>query len=400
MRKEAERIIMCNTVKTQRLFDLDSYRFDFYATVLSCVANGDGKFTVVLDKTAFFPEGGGQRCDLGVLGAADVLDVQEKLGVICHTVSAPLDEGAEVYGQINADTRFVRMQNHSGEHIISGLVHKHFGYNNVGFHLSDDEMYFDFDGYLDRAALNMIEDEANAIVWRNLPVTAYYPSDNELAGLEYRSKLDLTENVRIVQIGDCDKCACCAPHVKSTGEIGMIKILDAIKYKGGTRVHALCGRWALEDYRARYTAISAMSSRMSVKQHEVLDRFEHLLSELDSKRAEIATLNQKIIDFTINSINRGEKNLCFFFDELDAISIRKLLNRAVLKCTGICGVFSGNDTDGYQFVIGRGSSDIDLKAYASEICTALLASGGGSSEMQQGRAKADKQTILDFFKKL
>ncbi|MBE6694304.1 MAG: alanyl-tRNA editing protein [Ruminococcaceae bacterium] len=388
---------MCYTVKTQRLFDLDSYRFDFYATVLSCVANGDGNFTVVLDKTAFFPEGGGQRCDLGTLGNADVLDVQEKLGVICHTVSTLLDEGTEVYGRIDADTRLVRMQNHSGEHIVSGLVHKHFGYNNVGFHLSDGEMYFDFDGYLDRTALNMIEDEANAIVWQDLPVTAYYPSSDKLAELEYRSKLDLTENVRIVQIGDCDRCACCAPHVRSTGEIGIIKLLDAIKYKGGTRIHALCGRWALEDYRVRYTAIVAMSARMSVKQHEVSVGFDHLLSELDSKRAEIATLNQKIIDLSINSIKEGAKNLCFFFDELDTLNMRKLLNRAVLKCTGICGIFGGNDTDGYQFVIGRGSSDIDLKAYASEISSALLASGGGSSEMQQGKARADESTIRKYF---
>ena len=258
-------------------------------------------------------------------------------------------------------------------------------------------MTFDFDGYLDREMLNMIEDEANRIIWENLPIVSYYPSSSELASLEYRSKLELTENVRIVKIGDVDSCACCAPHVKSTAEIGMIKLLDAIKYKGGTRIHALCGGRALADYRARYTAVSRISAQMSVKQNEIESGFERLLSELYSKRAEIASLNQKIIDFTINSIKDGENNLCFFFDDLDALNMRKLLNRATLKCNGLCGVFVGNDEKGYNFVIGRGSADIDLKAYAKDISSVLLASGGGSSEMQQGRAKADKATILKYF---
>lgn len=382
---------------TQRLFDIDSYIFDFSATALSCEKTADGNYLVVLDKTAFFPEGGGQKCDLGEINGIRVLDVQEKDGVIYHTVAAPIECNTEVNCTIDADVRFIRMQNHSGEHIVSGLVHKHFGFNNVGFHLSDDEMTFDFDGYLDRAALDMLENQANEIIWRNLPISAYYPTAEELSTIEYRAKLELTENVRIVKIGDVDSCACCAPHVKSTGEIGLIKLLDAIKYKGGVRIHALCGKWALEDYRSRYTAIARMSARMSVKQHEVENGFDHLLSEIDAKRAEIATLNQKIIDFTLNSINEGKKNLCFFFDELDASNMRKLLNRATEKCEGICGVFSGNDTDGYKFVIGRGSPDIDLKVHAKAIGASLLASGGGSSEMQQGKAQADRTTIIKFF---
>ena len=388
---------MSDISKTQRLFDIDSYISDFTATVILCRESGNGTFDVLLDQTAFFPEGGGQKADTGTINGIAVLDVCEKDGLIYHSLPCPLEVGLTVSGHVDFNSRFDRMQNHSGEHIVSGLVHKHFGFNNVGFHLSDTEMTLDFDGYLDRDMLNMIEDEANRIIWENVPVTAYYPSPDELADLEYRSKLELTENVRIVKIGEVDMCACCAPHVKSTGEIGMIKLLDAIKYKGGTRIHALCGKRALTDYRARYTAISRMSSQMSVKQHEVADGFNHFLSELDSKRAEIAQLNQKIIDFTINSIKDGQKNLCFFFDKLDALNMRKLLNRATPKCDGICGIFCGDDEKGYNFVIGRGSPDIDLKAYAKDISSALLASGGGSSEMQQGRSKADKATILKYF---
>lgn len=386
-------------MSTQRLFDLDSYTFEFSATVLECEPTEDGKYVVVLDKTAFFPEGGGQKCDLGKINGVDVLDVQEKEGVIYHIIASPLELNTVICGKIDADVRFVRMQNHSGEHIVSGLVHKHFGFNNVGFHLSDHEMIFDFDGYLDRAALDELENEANDIIYKNLPIIAYYPTVDELATLEYRSKLELTENVRIVRIGDVDMCACCAPHVKHTGEIGIIKLLDAIKYKGGTRIHALCGSWALEDYRSRYTSIAHMSAQMSVKQQAVEDGFAHLLSDIDAKRAKIAQLNQRIIDFTIDSIKEDEKNLCFFFDDLDALNMRKLLNRATEKCKGICGVFSGCNADGYKFVIGRGSPDIDLKVWAKAISTSLLASGGGSSEMQQGFARADKATIRDFFEK-
>ena len=388
---------MSYSLLTKRLFDKDSYISDFTATVIDCRENENGTFDVLLDQTAFFPEGGGQKADTGKIASLPVLDVQDKGGMIFHILPAPLPSSTSVHAQVDFEARFDRMQNHSGEHIVSGLVHKHFGYNNVGFHLNDTEMTFDFDGYLDREMLNMLEDEANRIIWDNVPITAYYPSTSELVGLEYRSKLDLTENVRIVKIGDVDMCACCAPHVKSTGEIGMIKLLDAIKYKGGTRIHALCGKRALADYRARYTAISRMSAQMSVKQHEIEDGFSHLLSDIDSKKAEISALNQKIIEFTVNSIKDGERNLCFFFDKLDALNMRKLLNRATQKCNGICGIFSGNDTDGYQFVIGRGSPDIDLKTHAKNISSALLASGGGSSEMQQGRAKADRSTILKFF---
>ena len=401
-------------MKTTRLFDQNSHLYAFPATVLSAeVGKAPDTLSVVLDATAFFPEGGGQYPDKGVLAGCPVLDVQEENGVITHTVSVshlnsephPFAVGASVRGELDAATRFSRMQNHSGEHIISGIVHRLYGYRNVGFHLGDRgetaDVTLDFDGVLTRAQLDAIEEEANAIVAANLPVKAYYPDPEELATLTYRAKLDLTEGVRIVRIGTeedpKDLCACCAPHVDYTGEIGLIKLLDFIHYKGGVRIHMLCGSWALADYRRRYTAVVTMAAAMSVKQEEVTVGFDRLRAEVEEKKQTISALRAKLEEHTVAAITPTEGSLCLFDEGLEAIEMRRLLNRAVEKCGRLCGVFSGNDESGYRYVIGRGDASIDLKKMVKEINTALSAKGGGSSEMLQGSCTATKAVIEAVF---
>lgn len=401
-------------MKTTRLFDQNSHLYAFPATVLSAeVGKAPDTLSVVLDATAFFPEGGGQYPDKGVLAGCPVLDVQEENGVITHTVSVshlnsephPFAVGASVRGELDAATRFARMQNHSGEHIISGIVHRLYGYKNVGFHLGDRgetaDVTLDFDGMLTRAQLDAIEEEANAIVAANLPVKAYYPDPEELATLTYRAKLDLTEGVRIVRIGTeedpKDLCACCAPHVDYTGEIGLIKLLDFIHYKGGVRIHMLCGSWALADYRRRYTAVVTMAAAMSVKQEEVTVGFDRLRAEVEEKKQTISALRAKLEEHTVAAITPTEGSLCLFDEGLEAIEMRRLLNRAVEKCGRLCGVFSGNDESGYRYVIGRGDASIDLKKMVKEINTALSAKGGGSSEMLQGSCTATKAVIEAVF---
>lgn len=401
-------------MKTTRLFDQNSHLYAFPATVLSAeVGKAPDTLSVVLDATAFFPEGGGQYPDKGILAGCPVLDVQEKNGVITHTVSVshlnsephPFAVGATVQGELDAATRFTRMQNHSGEHIISGIVHRLYGYRNVGFHLGDRgetaDVTLDFDGVLTRAQLDAIEEEANAIVAANLPVKAYYPDPEELATLTYRAKLDLTEGVRIVRIGTeedpKDLCACCAPHVDYTGEIGLIKLLDFIHYKGGVRIHMLCGSWALADYRRRYTAVVTMAAAMSVKQEEVTVGFDRLRAEVEEKKQTISALRAKLEEHTVAAITPTEGSLCLFDEGLEAIEMRRLLNRAVEKCGRLCGVFSGNDESGYRYVIGRGDASIDLKKMVKEINTALSAKGGGSSEMLQGSCTATKAVIEAVF---
>ena len=400
-------------MKTTRLFDQNSHLYTFTAAVLSAEAGKTSDtLSVVLDATAFFPEGGGQYPDKGVLAGCPVTDVQEKNGVITHTVSLshlngeshPFTEGATVQGELDAATRFARMQNHSGEHIISGIVHRLYGYRNVGFHLGDGDVTLDFNGVLTRDQLDAIEEEANAIVAANLPVKAYYPDPAELSTLTYRAKLDLTEGVRIVRIGSADApkdlCACCAPHVDCTGEIGLIKLLDFIHYKGGVRIHMLCGSWALADYRRRYTAVATMAAAMSVKQEEVTVGFDRLRAEVEEKKQTISALRAKLEAHTLAAITPTEGSLCLFDEGMDALEMRRLLNAAAGKCGRLCGVFSGNDESGYRYVIGRGDASIDLKKMVKEINTALSAKGGGSSEMLQGSSTATKAEIEAFFASL
>lgn len=400
-------------MKTARLFDQNSHLYTFTAAVLSAeVGKAPDTLSVVLDATAFFPEGGGQYPDKGVLAGCPVTDVQEKNGVIIHTVSLshlngephPFAEGATVTGELDAATRFARMQNHSGEHIISGIVHRLYGYKNVGFHLGDGDVTLDFNGVLTRDQLDAIEEEANAIVAANLPVKAYYPDPAELSTLTYRAKLDLTEGVRIVRIGRSDApkdlCACCAPHVDCTGEIGLIKLLDFIHYKGGVRIHMLCGSWALADYRRRYTAVATMAAAMSVKQEEVTVGFDRLRAEVEEKKQTISALRAKLEAHTLAAITPTEGSLCLFDEGMDALEMRRLLNAAAGKCGRLCGVFSGNDESGYRYVIGRGDASIDLKKMVKEINTALSAKGGGSSEMLQGSCTAKRAVIEAVFEGL
>lgn len=387
--------------RTVRLFDKDSHQYTFHATVLTCrPAEPAGRFDIVLDATAFFPEGGGQAADPGTLNGYAVLDVQEIDGIIHHYVTGSLDEGCVVEGIIDADTRLRRMQNHSGEHIVSGLIHAHYGFDNVGFHLGSTDVTLDFNGVLTREQLDGIEDEANRVVAACLPVTAYYPTPQALASMTYRAKLDLAENIRIVDIGEdgsCDRCACCAPHVRNTGEIGLIKLLDIVHYKGGVRLHMQCGLDALDHYRRRYTAVAEMAAAMSVKQDEVTAGFARLQAELEKKKQAVTELRRQMVELTVSSLPRTEGNLYLFIDDPDMNVLRHTVNAAVAKCGRMCGVFGGNDTDGYRFVIGRGDASLDLKPLVKEINAALNAKGGGSSEMLQGNAAATRDVIEAYF---
>ena len=392
------RLVVCEVImqKTIRLFDIDSYMQEFDATVLSCEAAGD-RFAVVLDQTAFFPEVGGQCADGGTLDSAQVLDVQEKDGVIYHYTSTAFPAGQSVHGQIDFPTRYLRMQIHSGEHIVSGLMHSKYGYHNVGFHLGG-EITMDFDGELTREQLNEIEDEANRIIYENVAITAEYPSAKVLAATEYRSKLDLTENVRLVTIGQYDVCACCAPHVARTGEIGMIKLLDAIRYKGGMRIHFLAGSAALAHYRKSWQDVATISAMLSVKQSEVVEGVKKREAEIDKRGATIASLRRQLLDFKIAALEQTDGNLCIFTDDPDMLSLRLLVNAGVLKCAGICAAFCGSDADGYRYIMG--SSTVDLRSLSKQINTALEGKGGGSSQMIQGSCTATEQIIRNYFASL
>lgn len=380
---------------TKKLYDLNCSLQHFEATVLSCEP-GDGVFNVVLDQTAFFPEGGGQPADTGTLNGVAVLDVQETAQGIVHYTAGELAAGGKVQGEIDWQKRFRRMQNHTGEHIVSGIVYKMYGFNNVGFHMGSDAVTLDFDGLLTKEDMAKIELAANEAVVKNRQVTVEYPSPAILADLPYRSKISLTQGVRIVTVAGCDICACCAPHVSSTGQIGLIKLLDVSRYKGGVRMSMLCGFDALVDYNEKCRNTAAVSALLSAKQNEIADAVERLQAELKASQRRNMEMKQRLVEMIMDALVCGEENICIFEPFFDMADLRPLVTAGMERCGGAFAAFAGNDKDGYTYVIG--SKSIDLRKQAQAINQAINGRGGGTSSMLQGSAATDKKTIEAYFK--
>ena len=247
----------------EKIYDSSPLTTGFTAGVTSCIPSEGGKYSVTLDRTAFFPGGGGQECDTGYIGGARVASVTESGGEIFHLTDTPFDVGTEVKCSVDREKRLSRMASHTGEHIVSALMHRNFGFSNVGFHMGSGDVTADFDGVIDAAQLAAVEAGANAVIRENLPVTVSYPDSETLSAMKYRSKLDLTENVRIVSVGDFDRCACCAPHMPETGMIGMLVFTGFQHWRGGIRVHMLCGADAVSFCRAAVDRSDALCRLLS-----------------------------------------------------------------------------------------------------------------------------------------
>jgi len=384
-------------MKTVKLYDLDSHMKEFDAVVFDMREDEKGTYAV-LSQTAFFPEGGGQYADVGTLGDVVVTDVQDVNGEIRHYIEESLNIGETVHGILDWAIRFNRMQHHSGEHIVSGIIHQKYGYENVGFHLTDACATLDFSGELTREQLDEIELLANQAVWANLPVSACYPEPDDLAALDYRSKLDLTENVRIVTFPGCDVCACCAPHVNFTGEIGCIKLADFMRHRGGVRVTLYAGKNALADYADKYSNVHAISSLLSAKQSETAACVNRLHAEyLENKRA-INDLKKQLMEYKVSELSETDGHLLIFEENIDVLTMRGIANKAVLKCGGVCIVFSGNDDAGYSYIAA--SNSVDLRAFSKPFDTALCGKGGGSPEMIQGKISATRSAVEEYMKNI
>ena len=382
----------------QKLFYEDINLTDFTATVVSCEPTTDGKlYRVLLDATAFFPEEGGQSADKGTLNGLPVFDVQIKNDLIYHYLEQPLEPGSAVAGHVDWKQRFDFMQQHSGEHIVSGLVHNRFGYNNVGFHLSNNEVTLDFNGEFTPEQLKEIELTANEIIYQNLPVEISYPSKEELAALSYRSKIEIEGQVRIVTIPGVDVCACCAPHVAHTGEIGMIKITNCQSHRGGVRLNILCGARALADYNKKQDSVAAVSVALSAKQDLITDAVLKLKDDILRQQERINTLQAEYLKLSISTLPSPEESehAILFVDKMDTIAIRNTVNSLVEKYSGYCAVFSGDEETGYSFIVG--SKNKDCKELAQIFRTELGAKCGGTTPMIQGSVIAKKETIGFFF---
>lgn len=377
---------------TEKLFYEDSHMITFSAVVEACEKVGD-YYEAVLDRTAFFPEGGGQYADTGVIDGISVLDVQEREGIIYHKMIGPLSVGAIVEGAIDWEERFSKMQQHSGEHIVSGTIHAMFGYDNVGFHMGQDAITMDFNGVITKEQLKEIEYRANQAVVANLDVQVTYPSKEELENIYYRSKIDIEGQVRLVTVPGHDACACCAPHVKKTGEIGLIKLLGLQNYKGGVRISMLCGFSALEDYNAKSDCTKSLSVMLSAPEQEIVAEVERQKEEIALCKTEIAKMEQQLLVCKANLISRGQDMVVLFESELSGVGTRELVNLLLERETVVGAVFAGNDADGYRYVIG--SKTVDVRAIAKLLSNQFGARGGGKPEMVQGSLNALETEIKE-----
>ncbi len=379
----------------EKLYYDSPYMKEFEAKVVSCIKGKKG-YEVVLDRTAFYPEGGGQPADTGVLGGVRVTDVHERDGVIVHSTEGPLPEGDTVTGTIDWERRFAHMQQHSGEHLVSGLIHRHFGYDNVGFHMGENEVTIDFNGLIEWDELMRIEEEANAIIWENREIRAYFPPADELAAMDYRSKKELTGDVRIVRIPGGDTCACCGTHVRLTGEIGLVKFISMIHYKGGVRIAMLSGKKAVADYEKRRGQVHRISTELSAKPDEVAEAVEKLKQENGELSARISALYQELIAERTERMAVSDKNIVLIEQEFDGLRLRQLANRVleekkakiILALSGIKG--------GFLYVIGSQSEDV--RPLAKELNGLLNGRGGGSMQMAQGTYYTERKLLCAILK--
>ena len=378
-------------MKTVKLFETDAYISTFEAVVLSCEADKRG-YRVLLDKTAFFPEGGGQPSDTGTLSGTAVFDVQIIADEIYHYTKTTFTAGKKVVGKIDFDRRFNFMQNHTAEHIVSGLVHKKFGFDNIGFHLNENEVTFDFNGFFTPSQLKELEYEANKRVWRNLGVSAYYPDEAELKSTPYRAKSGIEGEIRLVKIEDTDICACCAPHVKSTGEIGLIKFLGTENQHGGTRIFMKCGAFALEDYKNKADDIKTISEALSAKPHEVVRAFLAQSERLETQKAKIKELKDKLFCYEIN-----------FFDSTKAATISayadikdlQMLADGLHKAHGGVRTALSFNSGGAAFAMCADEPEITREF--ERLKTRFTVKGGGRDMTRQGSIIAPAEDILEYF---
>ena len=377
---------------TRKLYYENCHQYDFTARVVDC-REAEGSYAIILDATAFYPEGGGQACDLGTLGSVKVLDVQEQGEQILHFCDAPLDPGTEVQGKIDELRRFDLMQQHTGEHIVSGIVSRRYGWHNVGFHIGAEGITIDFDGPIDPAELPQIEAEANRAVWQNLPVRCWVPSPEELPGVAYRSKRALPWPVRIVEVPGADSCACCGVHVERTGEIGLIKLFSCVKFHQGVRIEMACGGRALEVLNTVYDQNRRVSQAFSAKIFETGEAARRMNERLAEAEYRCAALERQIWD-TIAENYARKGNVVHFDATLSPLAIRELADRIAKRCGGVAAVLGGQENLG---VCLMGPSE-DVKQLGNTLKTELCARGGGKPGIFQGTIPACREQVLAFFR--
>lgn len=377
----------------EKLYEQDPYLSQFSAQVESCTPCKKG-FEVLLTQTAFYPEGGGQPYDIGTLGSAQVLEVHERAGRVVHICSAPLTPGETVTGQIDWERRFDLMQNHSGEHIVSGIAHTKWGCDNVGFHMGSEVITIDLNTLLDEEQLQELEAEANRYLWQDRPTVITYPTAEELHTLEYRSKKEIAGQVRIVTFPGADTCACCGTHVSSAGQIGLIKLLSVQKFRDGVRIELVCGGRAMGYLNQIAQQNHQISTLLSAKPFETGAAVSRLQEEASALKSRIFTMEAQHFDQLAQSL-AGQNSPLLFEPGLSPDALRRLCDALLQVCSGQCACFSGTDETGYKYAIGwRGG---DLRTFTKHFNQVLAGRGGGKPDFVQGSVPATRAEIETFF---
>ena len=379
-------------METEKIYYADCHCATFRARVLEC-SETEGGFAVTLDRTAFYPLGGGQAADTGTLGSVRVLDTREEGEKIVHLCDSPLTVGSTVDGQIDYEARFVRMQQHTGEHIVSGILHRLYGCHNTGFHMNQTGIVIDFDAVIPAEKLPEIEREANEAIWKNIPLHIWTPGPEALEQVPYRTKRALPWPVRIVEVPGFDICACCGVHVAATGEIGLIKLLSAIPCRGGTRIEMAAGRAAFDLMNAVFDQNRKVSRLLSAQLTQTAQGAEQLLDTLNGWKYRSGALERQLFAYQAAALE-GMGDCFFFADGLNPEGLRNLTDQASAKTGGIAAGFSRNE-NGFHYCLALPGGD--LRGLNRELTAALNGRGGGKPNFQQGSVKAEEREIQAFF---
>lgn len=377
---------------TEKLFYSDPFLTNFTACVLSCDQGKDG-WAVTLDRTAFYPEGGGQPADQGRLGGVPVTDVRDKGGAVVHLCSQPLPVGETVEGEIDFARRFDFMQQHSGEHIVSGTLCSLYHCDNVGFHIGRDLVTVDFNAELTMEDVRKVEALANRYIWEDHPIDISYPAPEALAALDYRSKKELTGQVRIVSFPGADCCACCGTHVVRSGQVGLVKFLSVQKFRDGVRIELLSGKRAHRYLSECWAQDVRIAQALSVKPNASFAGVERVLAELSALKQRCAKLEESVFAQTAAQYE-GKGDVLLFEDEMSGDSLRKLCDAVTNHCGGRCAVFAGAD-GAYKYAIGHVGGD--LREFTKKMNAELNGRGGGKPNFVQGSVAAARGAIEAFF---
>ena len=377
----------------EKLYEDNAYQTMFTAAVTACTQGKKG-WEICLDQTAFYPEGGGQPYDVGTLGGVKVLEVHERDGHVVHLCDGPLACGTQVEGEIDWDRRFDLMQNHSGEHIVSGIAHSKWGCDNVGFHMGSDVITIDLNITLDEAQLRELEAETNRYIWQDHPTVITYPTPQELEALDYRSKKALTGRVRIVSFPGADVCACCGTHVAATGQIGLVKLLSMQRFREGVRIELVCGGRALRYLSGLAEQNHHISNLLSAKPFETAAAVQRLLEENNALKSRVCTMEER--RFAALAVEHaGSGDLLLFEDGLSSDGLRRLCDALMQTRMGRVACFSGDEAQGYKYAIGL--RDGDLRSFTKDMNAALNGRGGGKPGFVQGSVRAVRGEIESYF---